>query len=74
MGRARRQLTEPCCYHVTHRCQERRLFLKFAVDRRNYLRRPRETRLRYAVQILDYMVSSNHFLCGAPHRTWFGIR
>ena len=60
MGRTKRQLAEPCCYHLTHRCQERRFFLRFDIDRRNYLRRLREASLRYAVDVLDYMVTANH--------------
>ena len=61
MGRTRRSaLTEPACYHITHRCQERRFLLKFALDRRNYLRRLRQMAETYPVSVLDYMVTCNH--------------
>jgi putative transposase len=61
MGRARRTtLTEPACYHITHRCQERRYLLRFALDRRNYLRRLRQMAGSHPVSVLDYMVTCNH--------------
>ena len=60
MGHPRKNRNEPCCYHVTHRCQERRLLLKFQKDRRRYLRRLREATGKYDVSVLDYIVTSNH--------------
>ena len=60
MGHPRKNRNEPCCYHVTHRCQERRFLLKFKKDRRSYLRRLREAAGKYDVSVLDYMVTSNH--------------
>ena len=49
-----------CCFHITHRCQERRFLLKFEVDRKKYVERLREAVQKYAVDILDFMVTSNH--------------
>ncbi len=49
-----------CCYHVTHRCQEKRFLLRFKRDRRNYLTRLREAADRTSVDVLDYAVTSNH--------------
>ncbi len=61
MGRTKRSaLTEPACYHITHRCQERRFLLRFATDRRSYLRRLRQMADAYPVSVLDYMVTCNH--------------
>jgi putative transposase len=60
MGRRRRDLAEPCCYHITHRCQERRFLFKFEIDRQNYLHRLRETVRRWPVDVLNYIVTSNH--------------
>ena len=61
MGRTKRSaLTEPACYHITHRCQERRFLLRFALDRQNYLRRLRQMAGAYRVSVLDYMVTCNH--------------
>ena len=60
MGHPRKNRNEPCCYHVTHRCQERRFLLKFRKDRRGYLRRLLEATRKYDVSVLDYIVTSNH--------------
>ena len=49
-----------CCFHVTHRCQERRFLLRFEIDRRNYVERLRQASRKYAVAVLDYVVTSNH--------------
>lgn len=50
MGRRKRSaLTEPACHHITHRCQERRFLLKFALDRGNYIRRLRQMAGAYPV-------------------------
>ena len=60
MGRRRRNNSEPCCYHVTHRCHGRSFLFRFKHDRRSYLERLRETALRFDISVLDYMVTSNH--------------
>jgi putative transposase len=60
MRRGRLKLDEWCCYHLTHRCQERRFLLRFETDRKNYLHRLRETSQIYPISVLDYMVTSNH--------------
>jgi len=49
-----------CCVHVTQRCHNRQFMLKFGLDRRNYVRRLRKTSRRFAVSVLDYVVTSNH--------------
>ena len=49
-----------CCYHVTHCCQEGRFLLRFKCDRRNYLDRLVEAGQRFAVELLDYMLTCNH--------------
>ena len=54
------RVNAPCCYHVTHRCQERRFLLRFKHDRRRYLARLREAAGSYGVSVLNYMVTSNH--------------
>jgi len=60
MGRHRRTHDEPCCYHITHRCQERRFLLRFERDRQRYVTRLREMTLAHPVQVLDYIVTANH--------------
>ena len=49
-----------CCVHVTHRCHNREFLLKFSRDRRNYVSRLREAALRFEVDVLDYVITSNH--------------
>ena len=60
MGRISKKISEPCCYHATHRCQERRFFLKFDIDRNNYVKRLREMKNKFSVDVLDFIVTSNH--------------
>jgi REP-associated tyrosine transposase len=60
MKRGRLKLSEWSCYHLTHRCQERRFLLKFEIDRKNYLNRLREASIKYSISVLDYMITSNH--------------
>ena len=60
MGRRRRNHAQPCCYHVTHRCQEGRFLFRFEQDRENYRRRLRLMAAKYDVDVLDYMVTCNH--------------
>ena len=60
MGRRQRNQSEPLCYHVTHRCHGRDFLLKFVKDRRNYLLRLHEMSRRYPVDVLTYMITSNH--------------
>jgi putative transposase len=60
LKRGRLKLSESGCYHLTHRCQERKFLLRFEIDRKNYLNRLRETSQKYCISVLDYMVTSNH--------------
>jgi putative transposase len=47
-------------YHITHRCHNRDFRLGFACDRDNYRMRMWEGKRRYAVDLLDYVITSNH--------------
>ena len=60
MKRGRIRRIENCCFHVTHRCQERRFLLRFMHDRRNFVKRLKEASNKCKADILDYMVTSNH--------------
>lgn len=60
MKRGRLKLSDWGCYHLTHRCQERRFLLKFDEDRKNYQARLREAAAKYQISVLDYMITSNH--------------
>lgn len=48
------------CVHVTRRCHDRQFLLKLTCDRRNYVRRLRETGGRSDVSILDVVITGNH--------------
>ena len=63
MPRRSRRWMDECCVHITQRCQERRYLLRFKQDRRQYLRRLRQASERYAVSVLNYMLTSNHVCC-----------
>jgi putative transposase len=60
VGRKKRKLEQPCCYHITHRCQERRFLFKHRLDRWNYVKRLRQMVEEYDVDVLNYIVTSNH--------------
>ncbi len=60
MGRRSKNIHEPCCYHITHRCQERRFLFKFEKDRLNYVNRLREMSKKFNVSVLNFIVTSNH--------------
>ena len=60
MRRGRTRGVDHCCFHVTHRCQERRFLLKFEVDRRDYVVRLRDAAREYGVSVLNYVITSNH--------------
>jgi putative transposase len=60
MPRRRRGLEDNTCYHVTHRCHKREFLFKFAKDRERYTELLRETVHRYRIDVLNYVVTSNH--------------
>ena len=47
-------------WHITHRCHQRKLLLKFARDRRRYLYWLFEAKKRFGLCVFDYIVTSNH--------------
>jgi len=60
MPRRARRLLENRSYHITHRCHDRQFLLKFIGDRRRYIELLRQMSRSYEVDILGYMVTSNH--------------
>jgi putative transposase len=60
MPRANRHFVSGQLWHITHRCHEREYLLKFARDRRAYLRWLFEAKKRFGLCVLNYMVTSNH--------------
>jgi REP element-mobilizing transposase RayT len=60
MPRANRHYIPGCVWHITHRCHKKEFLLRFAKDRRSYLKWLFEARKRYGLSILGYSVTSNH--------------
>jgi putative transposase len=60
MPRANRHFLAGYLWHITHRCHQKSFLLKFARDRRAYLRWVFEAKKRFGVFVLDYTVTSNH--------------
>lgn len=60
MARAQRHYLPGQVWHITHRCHKREFLLKFAKDRRRWLKWLFEAKRRYELVILDYVVTSNH--------------
>ncbi len=60
MPRANRHFLPGHLWHLTHRCHHKAFLLKFARDRRRYLRWLFEAKKRFGFSVLNYMVTSNH--------------
>lgn len=60
MPRVRRYFQAGYVWHITHRCHQQQFLLKFVQDRRAWIRWLFEARKRYGLQVLDYIVTSNH--------------
>jgi len=60
MPRRKRGWVDNACYHITHRCHNREFLFRFKKYRRFYLRHLFEMKKRYKIDVLDYIVTSNH--------------
>ena len=60
MPRANRYFLPGYVWHLTHRCHKQEYLLKFARDRRNWVKWLYKARKRYGLCVLNYMVTSNH--------------
>ena len=60
MPRASRHFLPGQLWHITHRCHEKSLLLKFARDRHAYLRWLLEAKKRFGLCLFNYVVTSNH--------------
>jgi len=60
MPRRKRGFIDYACYHITHRCHEREFLFKFSKYRDLYVRELLETKQRFKIDILNYIVTSNH--------------
>jgi REP element-mobilizing transposase RayT len=60
MARAKRHFLPGHVWHLTHRCHKKDFLLKFVKDRQRWLYWLFQAKNRYGLQILNYMVTSNH--------------
>ena len=60
MARANRHHIPGQVWHITHRCHKQEFLLKFSRDRKRWLQWLFEAKKRYGLQILNYVVTSNH--------------
>jgi REP-associated tyrosine transposase len=60
MPRKRRGWQKGACYHITHRCHNREFLFHYAKYRNFYIRTLFKAVQRYHIDVLDYIVTSNH--------------
>lgn len=60
MARANRHHIPGQVWHITHRCHKKEFLLKFACDRKRWLKWLFEAKKRYGLEVLNYTVTSNH--------------
>jgi putative transposase len=60
MPRAHRYFLPGHVWHITHRCHKQQFLLRFAKDRRAWVYWLYESRRRYGLCVLNYVVTSNH--------------
>ncbi len=60
MARASRHYIPGFIWHITHRCHKREFLLKFRKDRHRWTQWLYQARKRYGLNILNYIVTSNH--------------
>lgn len=60
MPRANRHYIPGQVWHITHRCHKKEFLLKFRRDRQRWQHWLFEAKKRYGLQVLNYIVTSNH--------------
>jgi len=60
MPRRTRNWTDNSCYHITHRCNNKMFLFKYDKYKDFYKRQLFKMKSRYKVDILDYIITSNH--------------
>ena len=60
MSRRTRNWLDCSCYHLTHRCIERKFMFENAITRNTYQKELREMIIRFKVDVLNYVVTGNH--------------
>ena len=60
MGRKKRGWIDNACYHITHRCHGRKFLFRYEKYRDYYVRTLFQAQRRYDIDVLNYVVTSNH--------------
>lgn len=60
MARAKRHFIPGHTWHITHRCHKKEFLFKFDKDKKRFVEWLFQTKKRYKLQILNYMITSNH--------------
>ncbi len=60
MPRANRFFLSNHIFHITHRCHNREIHLKYDKDKRNWVKWLLEARKRFGLSVLNYAITSNH--------------
>ena len=60
MARAQRHYLPGHVWHLTHRCHKKEFLLKFSRDRCRWVEWLFESKKRYGLKVLNYIVTSNH--------------
>jgi len=60
MPRRQRKWIDEVCYHITHRCHDRKFLFRYKKYRQFYRLHLYEMVKRYKIDVLDYVVTSNH--------------
>ena len=60
MPRRQRGWIDNACYHITHRCHNREFLFRYKKYRQFYVRQLYDMQKRYRIDVLDYIVTSNH--------------
>jgi len=61
-------------HHVILRGINKRRIVDDVADRKNFVTRMGELAVGTKTAIYAWALMTNHFLCGAPHKKWVGIR
>ena len=60
MARANRHFLPGYIWHITHRCHKKEFLFKFSRDRKRWLAWLFQSKKRFGLSILNYIVTSNH--------------
>jgi putative transposase len=60
MARANRHFIPGYIWDITHRCHKKYFLLKFGKDRKRWLSWFHQSKNRFGLCVLNYMVTSNH--------------